>query len=250
MPSVDLVYDLTCPNVKLARANLMRAFSAAGVAARWQEHQIGDPDAAARVRGFGSPTVLVDGRDVAQMAPGPESCCRIYASGDGTAGAPSVTDIAAALAAAMPLDPSAIERVPPGRAPASRWKVTAAALPGLGIALLPKVGCPLCWPAYAGVLSAMGLTFLMDDSWLFPLMALFLLAALAALTWRAKARHGYGPAVIGAVATVALLAGRFGLDSDVVVYIGAAALLAASTWNAWPRRAAAASCAACVPTKS
>ena len=97
MPQVDLVYDPECPHVVLARTNLMRAFAATGVPARWSEHRIGSPDAVARVRGFGSPTVLVDGRDVAQAEPGSESCCRVY----GTAGAPSVELIASALRNAM-----------------------------------------------------------------------------------------------------------------------------------------------------
>jgi mercuric ion transport protein len=90
---VDLVYDDGCPNVALARNNLMRAFASVGVAARWHEHRIGDPGAPARVRGFGSPTILVDGRDVAGHDPAAEACCRLYA-GDR---APSVDAIARAL---------------------------------------------------------------------------------------------------------------------------------------------------------
>lgn len=93
MPQVDLVYDPECPHVALARANLVQAFAVTGMAAQWSEHLIGSPDAAPRVRGFGSPTVLVDGRDVAHAEPGSESCCRVY----GAAGAPSVELIASAL---------------------------------------------------------------------------------------------------------------------------------------------------------
>jgi hypothetical protein len=29
------------------------------------------------------------------------------------------------------------------------------ALPGIGASLLPKVACPLCWPAYAGACLAL-----------------------------------------------------------------------------------------------
>jgi hypothetical protein len=65
MATVDLVYDPDCPNVSLARTNLMRAFSRAGMQPQWSEHRIGDRNAPERVRGYGSPTVLVDGRDVA-----------------------------------------------------------------------------------------------------------------------------------------------------------------------------------------
>ena len=45
MAIVDFVYDKDCPNVKVARANLIRAFSRAGMCARWNEHQIGSAEA-------------------------------------------------------------------------------------------------------------------------------------------------------------------------------------------------------------
>lgn len=35
----------------------------------------------------------------------------------------------------------------------STRKQTLAALPGIGVSLLPKLMCPACWPAYAGLWS-------------------------------------------------------------------------------------------------
>lgn len=32
------------------------------------------------------------------------------------------------------------------------WKQSLVALPGVGVSLLPKLACPLCWPAYVGLL--------------------------------------------------------------------------------------------------
>src|SRR5215831_11945154 len=46
---------------------------------------------------------------------------------------------------------------------AMTWRRTAAVLPGIGVALMPKLICPLCWPAYAGLLSAVGLGFLINS---------------------------------------------------------------------------------------
>lgn len=244
MPTVDFVYDKDCPNVRAARANLMRAFSRVGVSAGWKEHQIGSADAPARVRGFGSPTILVDGVDVGGLAAGAEACCRVYEGG----GAPSVELIADALRRVDQTDTRPEKQRPtPLR---SRWKSTAAVLPGIGIALMPKVVCPLCWPAYAGVLSAVGLTFLMEDRWLLPISAVFLLAALAALAWRARSRRGYGPLGIGAVSAAVILIGKFAFDSTPTVYAGIAALVLACIWNAWPRRAVEPSCSACGPVVS
>ena len=241
MPTVDFVYDKDCPNVKAARANLMRAFSRTGISARWEEHQIGSPEAPSRVRGFGSPTILVNGVDVGGLTPGAEDCCRVYKSG----GAPAVDAIAEALGRASQRDVGSEEQPPPP--PRSRWKSTAAVLPGIGIALMPKVVCPLCWPAYAGILSAAGLTFLMEDRWLLPISAIFLTAALGALAWRARSRRGYGPLGVGAVSALGVLVGKFVLDSTVTVYIAIAALVVACIWNAWPRRTVEPNCSACRP---
>src|SRR5690606_36357312 len=200
--------------------------SRAGISASWKEHQIGSADAPTRVRGYGSPTILVEGVDVGGLTAGAESCCRVYESG----GAPRVEVIAEALRRADRADVASGQRAPvpetrcrantsggapgveviaealrradredvapgqqPPTQPRSRWKSTAAVLTGIGIALMPKVVCPLCWPAYAGILSAAGLTFLMEDRWLLPISAVFLLAALAALAWRARSRRGHGP---------------------------------------------------------
>ena len=95
--TVELVYAPDCPNVELARTNLRLGFGLAMMAPEWTEHRIGDLQAPARTRGYGSPTVLVDGHDVAGLAPGPEACCRVY---DGR-GAPAPEQIAAALKVAF-----------------------------------------------------------------------------------------------------------------------------------------------------
>lgn len=42
------------------------------------------------------------------------------------------------------------------------WRRAATVAPGIGVSLLPKLICPLCWPAYAGLLSALGLSFLIN----------------------------------------------------------------------------------------
>lgn len=103
----------------------------------------------------------------------------------------------------------------------------------------------MCWPAYAGLLSSVGLGFLISAEYLLPLTAAFLLVAVAALGFRARTRRGYGPMLIGVVAAAAVLSGKFSLESDAVMYGGIALLVAASVWNSWPRRAA--SGPECVP---
>ncbi|MCA8978977.1 MAG: hypothetical protein KDC14_03040, partial [Planctomycetes bacterium] len=65
MPTVELVYAGDCPNVADARAQLLSAFASAGISPRWQEWQSDGADSPEHARRYGSPTVLVDGQDVA-----------------------------------------------------------------------------------------------------------------------------------------------------------------------------------------
>lgn len=247
MKTVELIYDRDCPNVARARAHLLLAFAEAGLAARWLEWDRGDPASPAHVRDYGSPTVLVGGNDVAGAAPaGGVSCCRLYTDTDGGfRRAPPVEVIAAALKSRC------LEPVPGGcRGRSIGWRSSLAMLPGIGASLLPAGVCPACWPAYAGLLGSLGLGFLLETAYLLPLTGLFLVIAVAALAHRARARRGYGPFLLGLGASAVVLLGKFLSGSDAAMYGGVVLLVAASTWNAWPRKTAGRggdACPACAP---
>ncbi len=86
-PNVELVYFGSCPNVGLARQALEDAFRSLGLAPGWQEWDEENPATPARVRGYGSPTVLIGGRDVRGGSAGSEGlACRAD-------GAPSADEI-------------------------------------------------------------------------------------------------------------------------------------------------------------
>src|SRR6266436_10097398 len=127
------------------------------------------------------------------------------------------------------------------------WKQSALTVPGIGVALLPKLICALCWPLYAGIVSSVGLGFLIGTAYLLPITSAFLILTLAVLGLRAKQRQGYGPFVAGIVASGAILIGKFFLESSPIMYIGVGGLMVASAWNAWPRRARRAVCPSCDP---
>src|SRR3954468_10090509 len=110
-------------------------------------------------------------------------------------------------------------------------------VPGIGIAMLPKLLCPFCWPLYAGIVSSVGLGFLIGTTYLLPITSASLILTLAVLGFRAKQRHGYGPLVVGVFASAAVLIGKFYLESNALVYGGVGLLVVASLWNAFPRRA-------------
>ena len=128
----------------------------------------------------------------------------------------------------------------------SRLKQGLLALPSVGFSMLPKLACPACWPACAGLLSSAGLGCLISTTYLLPLTAAFLFLAVAALLFRANKRRGYGPFVLGLVAGSAVLLGKFVWESKLAMYSALGLLVVASLWNAWPLRdGEAATCPEC-----
>ena len=115
------------------------------------------------------------------------------------------------------------------------WKQGLLALPGVGVAMLPKLACPFCWPAYAGLLSSVGLGFLVSAVYLLPLTAAFLVLALGAMAFRANKRQGYNPFLLGLVAATGVLLGKFVWESKATMYSAVGLLVIASLWNSWPR---------------
>jgi len=232
MPTVEFIYDRDCPNVEAARAALREALRALRRTTVWQEWDRADKNVPDYVRAWGSPTILVDGKDIAGMAPGDASACRIYRNEQGkTRGVPDSATILSAL-----IDEKTVTR---GRMSAL------AALPAVGGAVLPKLTCAACWPAYTALLGALGIEFADYTPYLLPVTAVALAIALFGLGWRANSRRGFGPLALGIAASVVILIGKFGFDSDVAAYGGAAALVGATVWNLWPRRAGAGKCGAC-----
>lgn len=238
---IELVYEKTCPNIEAARRQLLQAFAAVGITPRWQEWEVSRPETPAHVHGYGSPTILVDGRDVSgNMPEGNDYCCRVYSHEEHTnKGVPAVDDIVDAFKSA--------QRPPERKQPVSRWRLNGTLLPAVGVAFLPKLACPACWPAYAGLLSSLGIGFFDYTPFLLPLTAVFLLIAVAALAYRARQRHGYKPFLMGLLAGAILLIGKFQFDSDAAMYTGLFLLVAASLWNTWPRsQSSGPACPACV----
>ncbi len=115
-----------------------------------------------------------------------------------------------------------------------------------GVAALPVLTCPACWPLYAGLLSALGLGFVDYTPFLLPVTAMLLAIALIPLVWKARQRRGYKPLLAGIAGTVLILAGKFWLENQPLYYAGIAVLLAASIWNIWPKKKA---CDSCIPVQ-
>lgn len=241
---VELVYDLDCPNIGAARTALLQAFARAGVAASWKEWDRKAPESPAYVRRYGSPTILVNGQDVVSAEPTDGGdCCRLYNDGENEfRGVPLVDQIVTVLTKGAHAAASAANET--GRR--WRWGSLLPVMPGSGAALLPIGTCPVCWPAYAGFLTSVGLGFLLSKNFLVPMSIALWGLALASLAYRARARRGYGPLSVGVVAVSIVLVGKFVLSSHFLLYLGLIVLMGASLWNSWPHGAAASgSCVRC-----
>ncbi|MBI2843907.1 MAG: MerC family mercury resistance protein [Armatimonadetes bacterium] len=247
MLKVELTYDSDCPNVREARAQLLRAFARAGLPPKWQEWERANTESPDYAHAYGSPTILVNGRDVDGALPSQHAdCCRLYAEKAGhLRGVPSVETIASALLGANGIS----SRASGGQSGRNgSWHRALTVLPAVVLAAIPKLACPACWPAYAGLLNSLGLGFVNYTRYLLPLTAIFLALALLALVYRANLRRGYGPFALGVLAATIVMVGKFIFTSDAVMYVGIALLIGASFWNSWPRRGTSnGSCPNCVP---
>lgn len=97
---VQLLYFPGCPNVDAARETLKRALSATKTEATIEEIDTSAPGTPEALRGWASPTVLVEGCDVAGGVPAGADCCRLYDSP--VRGVPPMAEIRAALERARP----------------------------------------------------------------------------------------------------------------------------------------------------
>ena len=239
---VEFIYDADCPNVAAARSSLINAFTKTGVAARWREWERSAPDTPYYAKQYGSPTILVDGKDVAGLTQGGTAAnCRVYVGRDGQL---SRTPPLEALCAAL----GAGDKPPLPRGPV---RTVLASFPAVGAALLPKLTCPLCWPAYTAVLSALGVGFVDYTPYLLPATFAFLALAVGMLAFGAWKTGRRMPLILGVIACITVLLGKFAVESNWVTNAGVMVLVAA-TFLMVRRQTARqtvqpASCPACVP---
>jgi mercuric ion transport protein len=231
-PRVELIYDRDFPNIIEARTTLLHAFASAGVGASWTEWDRNAAVSPAYARKFGSPTILVEGRDVAggDGTDGRDSC-RIYPDEQQRfRKASSVGAIRIALAKS-------------NRNAGPRNILLA--LPGLGSLFAPIGACPVCWPIYTSVLASAGLGFLTRTAYLLPISAALVALALMPVAYRAQRRGRYGPLAVGVGGAVAALIGKFVDAVPPLIYLGLVLLLSASIWDWRSASAGKSSCPKC-----
>ena len=220
--NVELIYDADCPNVAAARSLLIKAFTQTGVSARWNEWERGSPESPVYAQSFGSPTILVDGKDIAGISPAADArTCRVYSDSGGILRAAPPLDL---ICAALLKNASTRKNGVAGR---GRWQATVASLPAIGAALLPKLTCPLCLPAYAALLSALGLEFFDYTPYLLPLTLAFLAVALGVLAIHARRTRSWIALMTGVAASAIVLLGKFTFELDWLTTTGIGLLVIA-----------------------
>ena len=241
--NVELIYDSDCPNVAAARSVLIKAFTRTGISARWKEWERSSPEIPPHVQGYGSPTILVNGEDLAPLPALPGTrACRLYIATDGV------------LQSTPPLELvcSALLKAAPTKDPARRnpWQTIVASFPAIGTALLPKLTCPLCWPAYAALLSAFGFQFFDYTPYLLPFTVVFLALAISVLAKHAKRSGRRGALIAGIVGAAIMLFGKFVIDFEWLNTVGIGLLVVAIFMSMRPRTANDVACPACVNIES
>jgi hypothetical protein len=96
---ITLRYFDGCPNWRVAEERLLEALGdVGGPEATISYERVDTPEDAERLGFRGSPTLLVDGEDPFAEDNGPVGlACRIYRTGEGPQGAPSMAQLRAAL---------------------------------------------------------------------------------------------------------------------------------------------------------
>lgn len=233
---VQVLYFDGCPNHAQTVQRVNAALTELGLSTPVEEVEVKTPADAERLRFLGSPSVHIDGIDIEPAARSSTDyafACRTYGAREGS---PSRGTIVSAL------------REQFGPEPPARWRGALAAFPALAALVLPVGTCPACWPAYAGLLSSLGLGFLLYEEYLLPIAATLLAVALGTLLYRARDRRGYGPFLLGVAASAVALVGKFTLDSTTLLFAGFGLLTAAAAWNSWPRgEGSPATCENCAP---
>jgi len=67
MSSVEFIYEKDCPSVESTRSQLIQVFSKLKIKPHWVEWEISDTSAPDYVRRYGSPTILINGKDVGKI---------------------------------------------------------------------------------------------------------------------------------------------------------------------------------------
>jgi hypothetical protein len=231
---VELVYFEGCPNITSTRALLIEALVKLGLPVKWNEWNRNDLDCSTEYINYGSPTVLIDGIDIVPLKQEEQGdCCRIYLNEDNKSsnGTPALSTIINAMENATNQLKSTKEHII-----RPRWIAFFSAIPSVFIALLPKLTCPISWPAYTALLSSFGINFVNYTPYLPIIMITLLMISLVSIGYRAETRRGYRPLWLAIMGSIGIVLGKLIFDISTLFFISSILLITAAIWNAWPSK--------------
>lgn len=94
---IELIYFLECPNIEDMRQQLLKACAEVSIEAKWKEWDRNSNKSPDYVRKYASPTILINGKDIAETTEVKENCCRVYIEQGDTRKVPSVETIVKAM---------------------------------------------------------------------------------------------------------------------------------------------------------
>ncbi len=233
---VELIYFDGCPNIADARATLIKALVELRQSVKWVEWNQNDKNCPKEYTQYGSPTILIEGKDIAPIKFTQQgNCCRVYQSKENKLeGFPSLEAIQKAISEKVNDNCRLVDNDQNSERP--KWIAFITAVPSIFIALLPKLTCPICWPAYTALLAALGLNFANYTPYLPIIISVLLIISLVSIGYKARSRHGYSPFWLGVVASLSIIAGQFIWYSQALFFSGSILLISAAIWNAWPNK--------------
>jgi mercuric ion transport protein len=211
-----------CPNAGLARQRLQAAISEMGLDASICEVDVSAPRTPKRLRGWGSPTILIDGRDVGAGGPcAVGGSCRIYRELSAISGAPSVDVIRAGLEAARSR---------------GEHRGVLAALPAAVASLLPALACPACLGPFVSVLSAFGIGIAVaSDVYAFVLFGTLLIGVVGAVL-STRVHRSPWPLLLTLFGSFAVFAGSVVVIEASLQWLGFPLIVAGAAWSLWLQR--------------
>lgn len=227
---VELIYFKGCPNVADARTLLIKAFAATNNQPKWSEWNQNDESCPEHYLNYGSPTILINSKDVdASGFQQQGQCCRLYfdKKTSRAQGGPELEKIINCMEKAQVKNMKNVTMT-------SRWLTFIMAIPSIFLALLPKLTCPMCWPAYTALFASLGIGFINYSPYV-PIIIIGLLTiSLFSLGYKASLRRGYLPFALGLFGSVSIFVSHILSLGSFMFYFGSVALIAAAIWNAWP----------------
>jgi hypothetical protein len=203
-----------CPNRAVAKSRLTKVLADLRLPVEVEEIDTALPATPEHLKGWPSPTILINGKDIEGLTPGTCESCRRYADGQ----APSEATLRAALRRAT-------------NAESAQGLFGGA--PAVLASLLPALARPACIGPLAGLLSAFGIGFIFFAKFFLVTFGLAFLIGLVTVVRATRRHHNPWPLALTVLGGLAVLGGRLLAQQESIQRLGFPLLLGGSLLSFW-----------------